>query len=226
MVTKIYLIRHAEAQGNAEEFFQGSINTDLTEKGRNQLRFLSERFRKVPISAIYSSPLRRAMDTAEAINRYHALTIQQDSQLREIHGGAWEGLPWSELPQKFPTQYAQWTERMWEFQAPGGDAMTDVYQRMRDTLESIAQSNPGRTIAVVSHGCAVRNFLCFTEFGRIEELPNVGWADNTAVSLIEYESEKGFSLVYKNDSSHLPAEYSSLRGAKWAAYETESGEIT
>ena len=93
---------------------------------------------------------------------------------------------------------------MQDFQAPNGDAMTDVYARMQKIMQKIAQENPGRSVAVFTHGCALRNFLSFVEFGSINGIMDVGWGDNTAVSLIAYEPDTGWRLVYKNDSSHLP----------------------
>lgn len=222
--TTIFLVRHAEALGNAEEFFQGNIDTMLTEKGQKQLDFLAERFKDIPLDAIYTSPFQRAALTAEAVNKYHGLSLVPDYRLREINGGDWEGRHWADLPEVFPNSYNNWKHHMEQFCAPNGDAMTDVYARMLETMTEIAKQNRGKTIAVISHGCAVRNFLCEAEFGNILRLPDVGWADNTAVSCIEYDDDTGFSLIYKNNSEHLPPEYSSLRGAKWCSYETEKKE--
>ena len=226
MVTKIYLVRHAEAEGNAKEFFQGSIDTPLTEKGKQQLTYLAKRFADIPLDAIYSSPFQRAKLTAEAVNRSHALPITPEYELREINGGEWENTAWADLPALFPQQYELWTQKMWLFCAPQGDAMTDVYERMRAVLTKIAKENAGKTVAVVSHGCAVRNFLASIEFGDISGFPDVGWADNTAVSLTEYDHNTGrWSLIFKNDSSHLPAELSTLRKSKWNQYD-ETGQNT
>lgn len=204
MVTKLYLIRHAEAEGNLVPFFQGSIDTELTENGKRQIEFLAERFRYIPLDAIYFSPFRRAQMTAEAVNRYHNLNMIPEYELREINGGSWEGRKTTELYKEFPEEFELWKNRMQEFRAPNGDAMTEVYARMEAIMQKIAQENPGRSVAVFTHGCALRNFLSFVEFGSINGIMDVGWGDNTAVSLIEYEPDIGWRLVYKNDSSHLP----------------------
>jgi len=225
VVTTVYLVRHAEAEGNAKEFFQGNIDTLLTEKGLKQLDFLADRFRDIPLDAIYTSPYARARQTAEAVNRYHRLTLIPDERLREINAGDWERRKWADLPTLFPAEYALWTQKMYDFIAPNGDRMTDVYTRMRDTVTEIAQANPGKTIAVASHGCALRNFLCYVEFGDIKRLKDVGWADNTAVSLAEFDPERGWHLVYKNHADHLPPEYSTLRTSKWSQYDRKNNDI-
>ena len=219
MVTTVYLVRHAEAEGNAQEFFQGSIDTALTEKGMKQLDCLAERFREITLDAVYTSPFSRARITAEAVNRFHGLTLIPDERLREINAGEWERRKWADLPTLYPAEYALWTQKMYDFCAPDGDRMTDVYARMRDTVTEIAQANPGRTIAVASHGCALRNFLCYVEFGDITRLKDVGWADNTAVSLAEYDPASGWRLIYKNSADHLTPELSTLRTSKWSQYE-------
>lgn len=87
MVTRMYLVRHAEAEGNANEFFQGCTQTQLTEKGKQQLAYLSHRFGEIPLDAIYTSPYLRAKQTAIAINRYHNLSIYEEYALHEINGG-------------------------------------------------------------------------------------------------------------------------------------------
>ena len=204
MVTKLYLVRHAEAEGNAVPFFQGSMDTALTGKGRTQLIYLAERFRHVPLDAIYYSPYRRAKQTAEAVNQFHGLPMIPEAELRELGGGSWEGRKIADLQADYPEEFAVWTQHMQDFQAPAGDAMTEVYDRMRCIMQKIAAENPGRTIAVFTHGCALRNFLSFLESGSINGLPAVGWGDNSAVSLAEYDPASGWRLVYKNDSSHLP----------------------
>lgn len=226
MVTRFYLVRHAEAEGNAKEFFQGSTETLLTEKGKQQLQYLSERFRTIPLDAVISSPFGRARQTAEAINLHHKLPILTEYDLREINGGDWEGRPWTELPVAFPEAYADWTDALWRFQAPNGEPMGQVWNRMTAVMERLARDHKGQTVAVASHGCALRNFLCFVEFCDMERLADVGWADNTAVSLVEYDDESGWRLIFKNDASHLPKECSTLRRSHWCRYETAKEENT
>lgn len=224
MVTRMYLVRHAEAEGNANEFFQGCTQTQLTEKGKQQLAYLSHRFGEIPLDAIYTSPYLRAKQTAMAVNRYHNLPIYEEYALHEINGGDWEGKPWCALPDAFPAEYGLWTGEMWRFQAPNGESMSNVWHRITKTISHIAHEHPGQTVAIVSHGCALRNFLCFVEFCNIERLADAGWADNTAVSLVEYDTDTGWKLIFKNDTSHLPAEYSTLRRSQWCRYETAKEE--
>ncbi len=125
-MTKIYLVRHAEAMGNVEEFFQGRTDCEVSEKGKKQLELLAERFRDIQIEVIYSSPLKRTIDTAEAVNKYHDLPIIRDEGLIEINGGVWEGKPWADLPRLYPVEYDLWQNKMYAFYIDEGEKMTEV----------------------------------------------------------------------------------------------------
>ena len=216
-MVRIYLVRHAEAEGNVKEFFQGRINTEISEKGRLQLECLAERFKDIPIEAVYSSPLRRAVSTAEAVNRYHGLDIITDDEIMEINGGDWEGVKWSELPKKFPEEYHLWKTEINHFTAPNGESTKQVYDRMKAAMKRIAAANMGKTIAVVSHGMAIKAYLNCADGREWENYADPGWADNTAVSLIEYSDELIPRIIFKNDSTHLTEGLSTLAVSKWCA---------
>lgn len=214
-MTTLYIVRHAEAEGNIKEFFQGRIDTEISENGRKQLELLAERFKDVKIDAIYSSTLKRARETAEKINIYHNLTINTDSGLVEIDGGKFEGKSWAELPELYPEQYRKWKTQMQDFQAPDGESMTDVYNRMVSTVNKIVEENQGKTILIVSHGCAVRNYLCYACGKPLSEILELGWSDNTAVSKIVYDDEMKPKVIFKNNSDHLTPETSTIRKSHW-----------
>lgn len=202
--------------GNVLEFFQGRTDCEVSERGKKQLDCLAERFKDIPIERIYSSPLIRTMDTAEAVNRYHGLPIIRDERLIEIDGGVWENTPWADLPKFYPTEYDLWQNKPEDFYIKGGEKMTEVFTRMKAAVTDIASQNQGRTIAVVSHGCALRNYLCFAMGKPIEGYKDVGWSDNTAVSLVEYDDELNPRIIFKNCNDHLTGELSTLSRSKWS----------
>lgn len=86
-MTTVYLVRHAKSIGNTERIFQGRSNLGLSAEGRAQLPQLAERFRNIPLEAVYSSPLQRAVQTAEAVSHYHHLPIQTEVYFIEIYDG-------------------------------------------------------------------------------------------------------------------------------------------
>lgn len=222
MVTTVYLIRHAEATGNVDETFQGRVDTEVTERGMQQLDHLAERFRNIPIEVLYASPLKRTRATAAAVNRYHQLPVQYMDALMEINGGVWEGKRWADLPGLYPEAYHLWQEQMHLFHIEGGESMQQVFDRMRQAVCGIAAKHPGRRIAVVSHGCAIRNFLCYAAGDDISRLDQVGWADNTAVSRVDFDETGCCRLIFKNDASHLPPALSTLAKSRWCRHDGEA----
>ena len=100
--TRILLVRHCEAEGNTNGRFQGSSDCGISGNGEKQLELLALRLRNIRIDAMYSSPLKRAWLTAEAVNRYHHLPIHAEKRLQEIDGGDYEGLLWADLPKVTP----------------------------------------------------------------------------------------------------------------------------
>lgn len=214
MTTKIYLIRHAEAEGNWRRTFQGHSNGEISEKGRRQLELLAERFRDIPLDAVYSSPLRRAVATAQAVN-HAGLPIITDDRLMEINGGGFEGLRFDELSEHFPSEHENWRLAPHLFTAPNGESMASVYARMREVMGEIARNNAGKTVAVASHGCAIRNYQCFALGLGLPRIGEVTWCDNTAVTLLEYGEDFTPRVVALGDSSHLPESESTLATQSW-----------
>ncbi len=214
MVTTVYLVRHCEARGNIDREFHGSFDSDISDNGREQLRRLAERFRDIPLDAIYSSPLKRAHLTAQAVNEHHQLPITLDERLEELHGGLWERNLWAQLPRLFPESSEAWGARPHEFEAPEGETMRQLYDRMREAILDIVAANEGKTVAVASHGCAIRNALCWALTGDIVRLADIPWCDNTAVSELVFENGV-LTVKNYNDSSHLDSETSTLEKQTW-----------
>lgn len=213
-MTTIYLVRHCETEGNRSRLFQGRIDMDISEQGRRQLDRLAERFRTIPLDGIYTSPLRRAVKTAEAVNRYHALPLHRDERLIEIDGGCWEGRHWDELPELDPEQSRRWLDEPWNFCTKGGEPMRSVYERMKAALLDIASSCDGQQVAVVSHGCAIRNALCFVKGLPVDQLNRVGWCDNTGICI--FQTEGGiWRILAENDHAHLTGEASPAEKSSW-----------
>lgn len=214
-MTRIYLIRHAEAEGNLRRVFQGHYDGDVSENGLKQLERLSERCRSLPFDAVYASPLRRALKTAQSANRYHGLPITTLRELRELYGGLWEGLRWETFPEDFPEENRCWVNEPWNFRAPGGESMRELYDRVWSAVTGIVRQNVGKTVCIVSHGCAIRCFLCRALGKPLEQLNSIPWCDNTAVSVIDFDEDLAPRVVSLNDASHLDEETTTLGKQDW-----------
>lgn len=214
-MTTVYLVRHAEAEGNISRVFQGHTDCGITEKGKAQLEHLKERFKDIHLDAVYSSPLKRTLATADAVNFYHQLPIIKNEGLIEINGGLFEGQKWEELPTLFPKEYELWQHHHYQFEIENGESMHSVYDRMKKTVLSIVSENKDRSIAIVSHGCALRNFLCFANGISFEELDNTDWCENTGVSKVLFDEDLTPTVEYQNDASHLTADSLTIAHQSW-----------
>lgn len=214
-MTKIYLVRHAEAYGNEQRVFQGHMDGDISENGIKQLDCLAERFKTMSFDALCSSPLTRAYKTAQAVNRYHNLPITTMDELMEINAGHWEGQKFADLPTLFPEENRLWNEDPGAFCVIGGESMRHVYDRMWRAVETIVRAHPDQTVAVVSHGCAIRNLLCRASGLPLERLQDIDWCDNTAVSTLTFDASMHAQVLAMNDSSHLSYELSTIPKQGW-----------
>lgn len=213
--TTIYLVRHCEAMGNIDRLFHGNTDSDISEKGREQLSRLAERFREIPLDAIYSSPLKRTRLTAEAAGKYHGLPIVIEDGLIEINAGELEGMAWADFPVKYPEIAKSWNSEPWKFAPNGGETMAQVYERIWEAVNRIVNANQGKTVAVASHGCAIRNLLCRASGKPIEKLADIDWCDNTGVSILTFDESGNCTIVMQNDISHLEGGLSTLEGQMW-----------
>ncbi len=202
-VTTLYLIRHGETAGNLSSIFQGRTDVDLSENGVRQIGQLAARFAEIPLDLVVSSPLIRALRTAKAVKGSKDIPLVTDERLMEINGGEWEGKFWRDLPSLFPKECRDWAENPASFIAPKGEQMTEVYARVSACLTDFAETSPGGRVAVVSHGGAIRNALCFAKGWPVGRIGEVGWCDNTGVSIIEIASNGACRLLLERDTSHL-----------------------
>ena len=201
-MTEIYIIRHAQAEGNLYRMMQGNWDGDVTPLGLRQIDALAERFRHVKIDALYSSDLYRTRVTASAITRWHSIPMQLDARLREIHMGSWETEFFGNLEYRCPEKLHEFIFEPDRFSLDGAETYAQVARRASEALREIAANNPDRTVAVVSHGVAIRCMLSEVlgiPIGDTEHLPI---PSNTGVMHLFYD-KGSFTADYINDFSHL-----------------------
>jgi len=214
MKTKLILIRHAEAEGNINRVFQGWTDGDLTYKGHLQAERLAQRLKDVDIDVIYSSNLKRTLETAKYTARIKGLPIITTEKLREINGGDWENKPWSILPEKWPKEYETWEKAPHAHKMPNGESMVEFYNRLVEELENILKANIGKNVCIFTHGTAIRALTCYLRNCMLEEMLNIYWYDNTAITVAEYENGK-FKLLMEGDVQHLGNDLCTIVNQDW-----------
>lgn len=206
MVTTLYIIRHCQSMGNIQHRFQGRYDAPVSPDGEKQLDLLSLRFRNVQLDAVYTSPLSRALRTAEAVNRFHGLPIQKRDGLLELDVGEMENLELSEIGIKFPEVAKNWDQSPDLCEFPGGETMKEAYVRANRAIDEIVSENPGKTVAVITHGGVIRNLDARIRTGRIEGMRDGTVFGNTGVSILTVDGEGKLAWKQVNDLSHLPPE--------------------
>jgi len=201
-MTTIYLIRHAEAEGNLYRIAQGQKNSLLTDRGWRQVQALEQRFADVHIDAIYSSDLYRTCATASAIYKPKGLPLQRRAGLREISVGDWEQHTWGEIYRMDPVQMDNFSNHLTLWHTNGAETPYQVLERVQKTLKEIAAENDGKTVAVFSHGYAIRLLLATLQGIPMEKVGETPHGDNTAVSLLEIDGDD-WRVVFRDDNSHL-----------------------
>ena len=149
-MTRVWLIRHGEPAGDLNRCY-GSLDVDLSAKGREQMAGVAAFLRDEPIAAIYSSPLSRAVDSAKFLAD-SSRSIHLCAGLREIDFGEFEGLTYDEIAARYPDLYRQWMETPTEVRFPNGETFSEMRVRVIRAFEAIQRERAGQTVAIVSHG--------------------------------------------------------------------------
>ena len=214
LMTTIYLIRHAEADGNLYRRAHGWYDSVITDRGYRQIAALAKRFASTRFDAVYSSDRRRTMTTALSVYKTHGLPLVTTPRVREIGIGVWEDHPWAELERTDGEQLERFNTDAAHWHVAGGEYLPDVRERMIGALREIAEAHPNGTAAVFSHGMAIRLTVGTLQGLSLHEIDGTGHAENTAVSRLEYENG-AFRVAYRDDASHLENGLQTLKRQAW-----------
>jgi broad specificity phosphatase PhoE len=196
VIEQLILVRHGETTHNASGITQGWQDSELSELGRRQVNRLAERLLRFEPDALFSSPLRRAMTTAEAIRGKVGLEIMQIDDLREMNYGSWEGRSFLDIRSKEVDSYRRWRDEP-EYRCPDGESHQDVLVRMKRALDAVSTA---RRPVVVTHGTAIR--IGATAILDLPLLVSRQLAqDNAAINIFIRRGDR-FILKVWNDATH------------------------
>ena len=199
-MTQITLVRHGETEWNLQEIFRGRTDIELNETGIKQAELLAQYLSRVEIEAIYSSPLKRALRTAEVMASYHNLDIDIAPGLIDFDYGRWHGLPHQEVKDGYEELYTEWIRNPHRVKMPGGERLSDVRRRAMSVVDNIISQHEG-TVALVSHRVVNKVLICAllgldnSHFWNIKQ-------DIGGITTFTYENKR-FILTRHNDTSFL-----------------------
>ena len=202
-MTEFIFIRHGETDWNRQQRFQGQIDVPLNAAGRGQAERLAARLASSPADALFASDLQRAQQTAQALAQAWNLRTNSVPALREQSFGILEGLEVAAVPSLHPELWEQWLTHQADFALPGGESLRQVHDRVLDAVRQMAESHPGRRLAVVTHG-GVLDML----WRNAQRLPLHGRRDcaipNTGINRLRWRDGQLEILNWADDAHLLP----------------------
>jgi broad specificity phosphatase PhoE len=201
-LTRLLLVRHGATAATEEDRFSGSSGAELSEHGRAQAERLGERLAHQNITAVYSSPLSRALDTARIVAGHCRVEPVTRDGLREISHGHWEGMKREDVEREFAAEYAAWDADPFTFAPAGGESGVAVLARALPVIREIVTAHPGGQLLIVSHKATLRlvlsSLLAFDPRGyrdRLEQSP-------ACLNVVDFRDPVRARLMLFNDTSH------------------------
>jgi alpha-ribazole phosphatase len=198
----LFLIRHGETEWTAEKRYQGRTDIPLSLIGKKQARDVAKRLKALSIDAIYSSPLKRASESAQIVSSINNKKVTHLSGLRELSFGKWEGKTAAELIQMKDAKFLKWSRANW-VTPPGGESLAAFRKRIKAAMSEIIRKNKGKRVAIVSHGGAIKMMI----FEALKLPLRSLWSfriDPASISLLTIAPDFA-QLTFLNDRTHLSA---------------------
>jgi probable phosphoglycerate mutase len=201
VVTTLYLTRHGQTDLNVSRVFQDHQSSALTELGRCQAAWLSERLQDVAFDAIYASSSSRAIATAEILRGQRDLEIVTLDALREIDVGSWTGQKHDEIRRLFPLQGRNFFEATHLYVPVSGESFADVKRRAIPVIDKIIAQNAGKTVLIVTHSITLKTILNHFEGRSAERFWDPPHIKQTSLSIVEVDNGNARIRLYA-DTAH------------------------
>ncbi|HCL90550.1 MAG TPA: phosphoglycerate mutase [Candidatus Atribacteria bacterium] len=200
--TLIILVRHGECEGNIKGMFRGRTDFPLNERGLVQAQDLAQELKSFPLKHIYTSPLSRARQTAEAISRQCRIEVKTEEQFNNIELGSWEGRFKKEIAELYPKEWELWVNNPEKLKVKDMETLYDVQMRAKACLDSLVSQHNGETLAIVTHRAVLKPLIAaclniaLPYFWKIH-------LDTASYSLLSYKEGRGYCLLQLNQTKHL-----------------------
>jgi len=199
--TRVVLVRHGETEWNRVERFRGRIDIDLNETGRRQAAAVARRLANWRIGSIYSSPLKRAWQTAEPIAAACGLEVTTLGGMEDVDYGSWAGLSAEEARTQYPEAFETWVHTPLLTRFPRGESLRQVQDRAWAALDEVCSAHEGETVLLVSH-VVVNRVLVSAALGLVgDAFWRIG-QDNAAINVL-MALHAQYRVLLLNDTCHL-----------------------
>lgn len=200
-MTRLFIVRHGQTAWNKEKVFRGRVDVPLNEQGIKEAEAVAEALKNEDISVIYSSPLSRAVQTAEPTAKLKGLEIIKLDGITDMNFGVWEGRRLEDVEKEDMDKYRMWVERPAELLIPNGETLKEVQNRALNAVKEIIDKHPSQTVMLVSHRVVCKLLV----LGLMGLGPDKFWniqQDTACINL--FAVKDGRTIMFKtNDTCHL-----------------------
>lgn len=201
MTTTIYYVRHGQTRSNITKHYMGWSAEDMDDTGYEQVHRLSDRLARIPLSAIYTSPLRRTLSTAEIIAKPHRLKPEIVEDIAEIRTGDWQGLHSDEIKRRWPELWRQSRIDPSGITLPNGESFKQITERAVRAFKRMAEANAGKQMVVVTHDVVIRVTAAYV-LGVSNSIYRRLEINNASITTM-WINEGNLKLITLNDVAHL-----------------------
>jgi broad specificity phosphatase PhoE len=203
---RLILVRHGETDWNLQSRVQGQSDVELNEVGREQASALALRLKEERFDTLYTSPLKRALETAQAINRFHDVKVIIEDGLKEMNVGELDGLVIAEIKNRYASFWQRWIgDSCASVIFPQGESLQQLQGRVWATVQRIKERHRHGTVVAVSHYFAIMGIICMAIKLDISQFRRFYPLDAAAISILDF-AESGAVLRLFNDTCHLVKE--------------------
>lgn len=199
---KIYITRHGETEWNILKKMQGWKNSDLTNKGTQDAIKLGKKLKNIKFSNIYSSPLGRAMDTANYIKGNRDIEIETHEGLQEMSFGLWEGMDRDRILDLYETEHYNYWNKPHLYEPNGGESFEELFERVEKALEYIIENASGDNILIVSHAITIKAIFYIIEKHKLVNFWDIPFIEGTSLTILEVDGDNR-EFILEGDLSHL-----------------------
>ncbi len=188
-MTTLLIVRHGQSTANPNNIFAGHLDVPLTSLGIKQAEataaYITENYR---VDEVYSSDLKRAFRTACILADRLGKEVHPCTGLREVYAGEWEGKTFDYLIEHGGEMYHKWRFDIGNAACTGGESCAELQKRILRTVRAIAEENDGKTVAIASHGAAIRALMCALTADSPDAMKDIPWVSNASVTTVIAEN--------------------------------------
>ena len=202
-MVKLLIVRHGFSVTNKAKVFTGQNDVELSEEGYSQAKSVSEYiYENFKVDAIYSSDLKRAIDTVKPLAQKLGLEISKDKGIRELDVGIWQGIAIEDVKRDYSEELAAYRADPAHHGCIGGENFSDMSARAIPVFEKIAKENDGKTVVVATHGGVIRVATCHFRGLDVDEVKNIPICPNASLMIVNFENGV-FSIEKESFNDYL-----------------------